>query len=210
MKILKIMTSAIFMISMIMSHSTSFAANKAAPKTQYKKTTYSKSKRKTVPIPQTKEYKVIGLHAWSEAKRNGFQFSPNSVLNNQNLDGVSTHGKSYLSNHKRCKVGGSQTLGGVNMILNQCGLGMSKVNSYAHFRLFWGKQLKAGWKIKDMKITSSAQWTNKKWRSNTRYISTKIKLTNSKNQSSGTTAQLTEITLLGPKNGKWQDAFDVM
>ncbi|MBV1909416.1 MAG: hypothetical protein KUG78_08840 [Kangiellaceae bacterium] len=193
------------------------ATNKSSPKTQFTKKTYNKSKKRQTVTPQTKEFKVNGIQAWSEAKRNGFKFYPNE--SNGALNGVGEKGPSFrIENNGRCSYQDrtqAQLVGGVNMLLYQCTHtylpGVTKTaNTYAHFNLFWGKKLKSGWTIKNMKITSNAQWTNNKWRVNTNNIATKVKLTNSDSQRAATTARLVEVILVGPKNGRWEDAFDVM
>lgn len=215
LKFVAVVTATIFLSTGVLSVG---AANKTTAKTtaktQYTKKTYNKSQKKKSTTVQTKEYKVAGLQAWTEAKRNGFQFSPNTPVYGQSLEGTSSKGYSYfVSNNRKCDMpdqSRAHTLGGTNMILYRCKTLVHRFSTYAYFNLFFGKKLKSGWKIKSMSLSSNAKWTSEKWSANTNKIATKIKLTNLKDQNSATTAQLKNIILIGPKNGRWQDAFDVM
>ena len=165
------------------------------------------------PIQITKEFKVNGIQAWAEARKNGFQFYPEG-FRGQNKDGAST---SYFSRrdggyctHFDYK-GSAKIVGGVNMILIPCRSNsmLPPLDSWAIFKIFSNKRLKPGWKVKEVKLTGNYQWVTK-WKANSNSLHSKVKLTNSSHQRNATRAMIKEITLIGPANGKWQDAFDVM
>jgi hypothetical protein len=190
------------------------AANKNIVKKGVSKNIIKQPYRK----PRMKEFKVNGIMAWAEAKKNGFQFYPKKTGGNKTGTGES--GESYRTdNNSHCKgpnFYNAQMVGGVNMILHQCAVrsglllaGSYTHNSYSYFYLFFGKKLNKNWKIKDIKFTGSYQWTSQKWQLNSDIIRTKIKMTNSRQQSKASKAMLKNITLIGPANGKWQDAFNV-
>ena len=214
MKILKTVTSAVLITSMVMGHSISFSANKATPKTQYTKKVYSKSPKK-----QSKEFKVPGVLAWSEAKKNGFKFFPQRHKEG-NKSGTDDWGGSYTPkvnsradttpfDHRYHMP--AHTVAGVNMLLYPCeDLFHQPLTCDANFEIFSGKTLKNGWKIKKLTFTGNYSWTSKKYKINTNNISTIVKVSNSKSRKVATKAQLKEVILIGPKNGRWQDAFDVM
>ena len=212
---LKLLTIIMVTSSFFISTLETSAENKAAPKTQYTKTTYSKSKRRQAPVPQTKEYKVLGLHAWSEAKKNGFSFFPQSTSGQKT--GVGEYGisKSKPPNNRRGKYksrkNGSHMVGGVNMILYHQKIFGFDHKSYARFYLFYGKTLKQGWTVKEVKFSGSYAWDRRyKFKTGTKNIATAIVLKNAAQQTGSTNAMLKEIILVGPKTGRWQDAFDVM
>ena len=201
------LTTCICLFSISMN---SIATNKNIVKKGVSKTIVKRSPK----MPTLKEFKVNGIMAWAEAKKNGFQFYP--IKTDGNKTGTGESGEAYHSpstNKKRVcykpKYNNSQMFGGVNMILNQCKTQLLIWGTYTYFHLFYGKKLKAGWKIKNMKFTGSYQWTDIKWKFNSTNIQTKIKMTNSKQQTKSSKSMLKEITLIGPANGKWQDAFDV-
>ncbi|MCW8880344.1 MAG: hypothetical protein OQJ89_16720 [Kangiellaceae bacterium] len=180
-------------------------------------TTKTKGKRLNTTKPLTKEFKVNGIAAWSEAKKNGFLFYPWRVKGNK--DGVGSSGKAMCLNPREANkwetcLGngqGSQMVGGVNMLLYpQKWAGRVPTDSYSYFNLFSGKKLRSGWKIKRLVISGSYQWTNQKYTTNTNRIATRIKVSHSKSQSNTAKAMLKELVLVGPANAKWQDAFDVM
>jgi len=161
--------------------------------------------------PATKEFKVNGISAWSEAKKNGYKFYPYRTTGNKTGSGENGHATFLVrSDKKTCAGRPAQMVGGVNMLLHPCHVAGLRKDGYSYFYLFQGKMLKRGWKIKSMKISGSYQWTSKKWRANTGQISTSIKVNSSRQQSGVSKAQLKEIVLIGPANGKWTDAFSAM
>lgn len=160
-----------------------------------------------------KEFKVNGIMAWSEAKKNGFLFFPEGSRGNKT--GAGENGKAVTTTGFQCMGRPAQMVGGVNMILNKCfitapakALNQSS-SAFAHFYLFWGKTLKSGWSIKTITFSGSYQYTDQRYRPNTQRIATKLKLNNTHQQRSATKAMIKEVVLIGPDNGRWQDAFDV-
>ena len=212
MKSLKILTSAIFVVSLLLTHSTGFAAEKSKPKYQSTKTTYSKSKRRQAPVAQTKEFKVNGIMAWSEAKNNGFLFYPSRATGAKT--GQDTWGKSFsiYKGRQDWYRDGAHIVGGVNMLVYNQPL-LQRVAGEeisALFHLFSRKKLKSGWKIKKIVIAGSYNWVNgRKYEQNTDNIASTVRVVKSKHYNKTATAMLKEIILIGPKNGRWQDAFDV-
>ncbi len=189
--------------------------NVAADKNIVKKGVSKNIVKRSPKIPGLKKFKVNGIMAWAEAKKNGFRFYP--IKTGGNKTGTGESGESYYSPMTGRKVvcaqpkyHNSKMFGGVNMILDRCKSRFVNHASYTYFYLFYGKKLNANWKIKNMKFTGSYQWTEIKWKFNSTNIQTKIKMTNSKQQTKASKSMLKEITLIGPANGKWQDAFDVM
>lgn len=178
-------------------------------------TSSSQKKKQTTTAASTvatKEYKVPGIQAWDEAKKHGFRFFPERSKGNRT--GVGEFGIAHRKgrDERLCSGEGSQIVGGVNMLLYPCfGAPFVRDDGYAFFYLFSSKngsqKLMPGWTIKTMTFTGSYQWTNRKYTSNTNKIWTKLKLTSSRHQGNSTTAMLKEIVLVGPKNGRWQDAF---
>jgi len=213
MKSLKILTSAIFVVSLLLTHSTGFATEKSKPKYQSTKTTYSKSKRRQAPVPQTKEFKVNGIMAWSEAKNNGFLFYPSGATGVRS--GQDTWGKSsyqHYNKYTRWYKNGAHIVGGVNMLVYNQTLHqpVDGAEISALFHLFSGKKLKSGWKIKKIVIAGSYNWVNgRKYEQNTDNIASTVRVVKPKHYNKTATAMLKEITLIGPRNGRWQDAFDV-
>ncbi len=214
MKSLRILTSAIFVAGLLLTHSTGFAAEKSKPKYQSTKTTYSKSKRRQVPVTQSKEFKVNGIMAWSAAKTNGFLFYPSRATGSRS--GQDTWGRSFYVYKQRLKrvTNGAHIVGGVNMLVynkaKSGGTPTSPREIYSRFHLFSGKTLKSGWKIKEMVITGSYNWVSgKKFKRNTNQIESTIRVVKPKHYNKAAKVMLKEIVLIGPKNGRWQDAFDV-
>ena len=200
------LTTCICLFSISMNN---IAANKNIANKDVSKSIVKRSPK----MPRLKKFKVNGIMAWAEAKKNGFQFYPQNTLGNKT--GTGELGLSYLSYQSESspctkpKHHNAHMFGGVNMLLPQCKSGLTTFSSYTYFYLFYGKKLKVGWKIQDVKFSGSYQWTNSKWKSNSNVIQTKIKMTNSDQQSKPSRAMLKNITLIGPANGEWQDAFDV-
>lgn len=176
---------------------------------------WNRNERSLAPNPRTKEYKVNGIGAWSEAKKYGFEFFPNAPRGVR--DGGDTRGPSFYTNQPR-KIywqDGAHIVGGVNMILYPAektsiipGVKKNKVESYATFNLFANKRLADGWKIKRMVITGSYRWEREP-RSGGNSAYAKVKLVNYSTSKRATKAQLKEIVLIGPTGKRWQDAFRV-
>lgn len=184
--------------------------NKPPPTFNTGTTNQGQPQKQPPPVP-IKEFKVPGLLAWSEAKKNGFKFYPKEATGNR--DGSNSWGESYYTTSKGNKKStkGSQVIGGVNMLVHnkyRTGFFPKKpLEITGYFRIFSDKRLRPGWKIKSINITGNYEWTKTKYRRNTQIIRTMIKIVKPAQVSKASTAMIKEIVLIGPKNGQWQDAF---
>lgn len=162
-------------------------------------------------IQRTKEFNINGIMAWSEAKKNGFKFFPEDKLRDAIPDGTLVRGDSRLvsSPSQKCDTT-AKIVGGVNILLEPCRGFSGSYNTFSYYHIFQGKRLKSGWKVKELKLIGTYQWTPQKWRSNSDSLHSRIKLTSSETSRIATKAMIKELILIGPINGRWQDAFDVM
>ncbi|TQV74941.1 hypothetical protein FLL45_08255 [Aliikangiella marina] len=159
---------------------------------------------------RNKEFKVNGIMAWSEAKKNGFRFYPQGATGS--LDGQDTRSFNYFKRGNKVigyKPNGSQVLGGVNLLVhNSYNAKYGKQELFANFHIFAKRKLKRGWRIKEIKLNGSYRWL-KKYKANTNEISTVVKVVKPKGSNTAAKAMIKEIVLIGPVNGRWQDAFDI-
>lgn len=162
-------------------------------------------------IQRMKEFKINGIMAWNEAKKNGFRFYPQDKLRNAIPDGTLVEGNSRMvsSPSQLCDTT-AKIVGGINILLEPCRGFSGSYSTYSYYHLFQGKKLKSGWKVKELKLNGTYQWTSTKWRANSDSLHSKIKLTSSSSSTKATKAMIKEVVLIGPIYGRWQDAFDVM
>ena len=204
--------------SAILTSINCFAFDTFESKSSNARVTFNKKEKQAAVRVQTQQFKVTGMLAWSEAKKNGFQFYPEEH-HEGTKDGVDVWGNA-LKNRRRLNrtdvaptdarlFNPAHIVGGVNFLLYPCGRSSGPVSCSSNFKVFSGKKLKAGWTIKTITFAGSYSWTSEKYKVGTNKISTTIKLSNPRSRTTAIKASLKEVILIGPKNGKWQDAFDV-
>ena len=104
----------------------------------------------------------------------------------------------------------SQIIGATFMRVGGCVTNETKPQSstscWNNFHLFEGKKLNKYWRIKGMKISGVSSWL-KRINRNTDDAYVKIKVLKPAAREF-VTASLISITLIGPRAGNWQDAFN--
>ena len=172
-------------------------------------------KKHTTPAPKTKEFKVPGIAAWSAAKSNGFLFYPEFARGDKTgQDSRSSRvyllGSDSITRGPHIKnIIPAQVVGGVNMLVNDWLQNRSDYDRYTYFNLFDGpRKLAPGWTVKNVVLSGSYIWDVRP-RSGSEQIFSRVKVTNLTSQKGSTKAMLKELVLIGPKNGNWQDAFNV-
>jgi len=184
---LKIVISVMFIVSLLMAQSISFAANKAAPKTQFTKKTYNKSKKPQPAAPKTKEYKVPGSAVIGYSKQHGYEFYGFQLPKKTKPSACQFMGSHWqIGKNESCRL---------EAFLNW---GPAKCN-----------QLRKGWKIKNVEIKGDFRWDRSFGRPvNT--TKTRIIFKSSNNSRKMYPVSIKFITLVGPEGPfkKWQEAFN--
>jgi len=193
---------------------------------EFKKPTSSTiSKNKTVykPLPKLKinkvkqkEFVVPAALAWAEAKRHGFKFYPAGATGIK--DGLSVMGSSFYKNDTNAKQEAKNTsrfsagiLMEMGTLVNYDLFNLGVIDSYALLHLFQGKRLRNLWKIKSIDFGGTYSM-NKRITTNSRSAHCIVKVSirgSGFGSKTGGFASFKEVVLIGPENGRWQDAFDV-
>ncbi len=188
MKHTKIITALLFIVTLLMFTSMSVAAVKKPSKTTFTKKTYTKShKQRTQPV-RTKEYRVPGPSAISYAKRHGYTFPEGKRR---------VEIKKRRFRLERCKFMGMHWQVDPNTKCYIWGFSTSKEKC---------KNLRKGWKMKQMQISGNFVWTNRP-ANNT---NPDFQIFAENNGATAKAISIRRITLIGPEGpaNKWQEAFD--
>lgn len=169
-------------------------------------------------LPSTKvklkEFVVPAALAWSEAKKNGFEFYPEGARGRK--DGVNVWGVSFYRNQQnqlRQAADTSRYSSGINMQLGtlindnfwdltQAGV----MNSYARFHLFANKRLKTRWSVRSIEIRGDHSiYRRPTVNSESAHYIIQVDIRRGARNSG--LASFKNIVLIGPENQNWREAF---
>jgi len=155
------------------------------------------------------EYRVSAKTAAMFAISQGYYFYPDKKIHN--LGSSNIMADVYFESNASQNVGSSQILYGSSMVVGKCQMlpssgSQDSVTCWNYFHLFKGKKLNRKWRIKSVEGSNIAAWIKKPTlQSDLPYM--KVKVLKQANQIEPTIASINWITLIGPKNTKWKEAF---
>jgi len=173
------------------------------------KPTVRDSKSPPVLNKDYQEYRISGKDAAMFAMSQGYYFFPDKKTHN--LGSTSMMANVYFESNSNQNVGSSQILYGSNMVVGKCHKlpssgSQDPVTCWNYFHLFKGKKLNRKWRIKNVEGSNIAQWA-KKPNVNTDRPYIKVKVLKPADRVEPVIASINWITLIGPKNTKWKEAF---
>jgi hypothetical protein len=153
---------------------------------------------------EARSYVVGGREAWEVAHRQGFEFFPvipdDRYLLSGARDGRDTTLKSCPNPRDPCEAE-ARVEGGQMIVLAPGCDGCARIHA---FEMFAGRRLAAGWRLAHVELARDARWTREP-RYDTDDASFAVTV-----EARGTTAgaaSITRITLLGPPDADWRQAF---
>ena len=172
----------------------------------------AKTKQRFVKKPpirnliETQEYVIAGDLVAKVASSLGYKFYLDNMEGAYSKTSIVS--VPYFDGDASQQGGMSQIINGSYMSVGQCGLlssSQSSVKCWNNFHLFQGKKLNPYWRIKNIEINNVNRWL-KKPNINTNDPYTKIRVQKNVSQNR-VVANLRSVTLVGPKNKKWKEAF---
>ena len=159
---------------------------------------------RSAPPPGMADHTITGINAWSEAKKNGFQFRQTAGTNQRvtsPYDGVATYlqqsGKDLFGNTTWTSIA---AITGGAMSVYKPASGSRTVT----FNLFTDRVLTPGWTI--VSVDQSGGTWDRKPATGSSDLSMRIKATAYADRSGA--ANVTQIVLRGPDGQSWTKAFE--